>query len=448
MIVNTNAPHPARRFLLIVAILIGWLLLAPKSALAQACSAPNYIAWPAANPVWKLCWTAPNNSSGVDGSGLELSDVYYKNVKIFYKANIPILNVKYDPGGCGGASLSYRDWMWEYQPFQTNNIIAPGYAEPTTPPTTVCNHPGTDAGSFSGVAVQKLLDRLVITTQLRAGWYRYIHQWTFFADGSIEPRIFFTAVANACTNLAHHHNGYWRFDVDLGDPANDVIEESNGGVWAALNESSRKKDTTQPKWRVRDKATNNMVEFSTGIGTGDDAANTFAVADAWALAFQDAETDDGGATTGVDADKEHIDRFINGENIINGNDIVLWYRSGTYHNGDGAMCDQTGPNLKVRLAGAPPPPPTIPVAPSSLRATPVASGSSTLTWLDNSNNENGFKIERSISGGAYVQIASVAANVTSYKATGLTASRSTIYRFRVRAFNTAGDSAYSNIASP
>lgn len=442
---NTNIQLAARRILFIIALLIGWLVIAPKAAHAQACSAPNYIAWPAANPVWKLCWTAPSNSSGIDGSGLELTDVYYKDVKVFYKAHIPLLNVKYDPGGCGGSSLSYRDWLWEYQPFQANNVIAPGYAEPTVPPTTVCNHPGTDAGSFSGVAVQKLADRLVLTSQLRAGWYRYIHQWTFFADGSIEPRIFFTAVANACTNLAHHHNGYWRFDVDLGDPASDVIEESNGGAWTALNEAIRKKDAVQPKWRVRDKVSNNAIEFSTG--TGDDVANSFAVADAWSLAYQDAETDDGGATTGVDADKEHLDKYVNGENIAGGSDIVLWYRSGTYHSGDGAACDQTGPNLKVKLAGAPPPP-TIPAAPSTLRATPIVSGSSTLTWLDNANNEDGFKIERSISGGTFSQIATVGANVTSYKATGLTVSRSTIYRFRVRAFNTAGNSAYSNTVSP
>lgn len=427
-----------------VATCAGWLAVAPGTAQAQACAAPNYIAWPATNPVWKLCWTAPPNSLGIDGSGVDLHSVYYRDVKIFHRAHIPVINVKYDPGGCGGSDLSYRDWLNEYQAFEANNVISPGYAEPTVPPATVCNHPGTDAGTFAGVAVQKLADRLVISSQLKAGWYRYIHEWTFFADGTIAPRMYFTAVANACTGLAHRHNAYWRFDVDLGDSANDVIEESSGGMWAPLGEASRKKDTVQPKWRVRDRLSNHAVELTTG--GGDNLADTFAAADAWSLAFRSTEIDDGGATTGVDGDKEHIDNYVNGENIAAGADVVLWYRSGSYHAGETAGCDTTGPTMKVRLFSAPPPA-TIPAAPTSLQATPIASKRTTLTWTDNSGNEDGFKIERSISGAAFSQIATVGANVGSYTVPGLKSGGRT-YRFRVRAYNAAGDSAYSNIASP
>ncbi len=88
----------------------------------------------------------------------------------------------------------------------------------------------------------------------------------------------------------------------------------------------------------------------------------------------------------------------------------------------------------------------VPAAPSSLVATAVSSTQISLFWNDNSSNETGFKIERKTgAGGTYSQIATVAAGVTGYSNTGLTAG--TTYFYRVRATNAAGDSAYSNEAS-
>jgi hypothetical protein len=62
-----------------------------------------------------------------------------------------------------------------------------------------------------------------------------------------------------------------------------------------------------------------------------------------------------------------------------------------------------------------------------------------LAWIDNSANEDGFKIERRIgTAGTFVQIATVGSNVTSYTDSNL--SDGTSYCYRVKAFNTAGDS--------
>ena len=64
-----------------------------------------------------------------------------------------------------------------------------------------------------------------------------------------------------------------------------------------------------------------------------------------------------------------------------------------------------------------------------------------LTWVDNSNNETGFKIERStVTTGPFSQIATVGANVTSYIDANL--ANGTTYCYRVRAYNGAGDSSY------
>jgi tripartite motif-containing protein 71 len=69
-----------------------------------------------------------------------------------------------------------------------------------------------------------------------------------------------------------------------------------------------------------------------------------------------------------------------------------------------------------------------------------------LSWTDNSTDENGFKIERCQGNNCinFVEIAQVAANTSSYPNTGL--SSNTAYRYRVRAFNSGGNSGYSNIA--
>jgi hypothetical protein len=97
---------------------------------------------------------------------------------------------------------------------------------------------------------------------------------------------------------------------------------------------------------------------------------------------------------------------------------------------------------------SPTPTPTPPpAAPSNLTATAVSTSQINLAWTDNSNNEQGFKIER-CQGNActnFVEIAQVGANVTTFPNTGL--ARNTRYRYRVRAFNGGGNSAYSNIAT-
>src|SRR5437870_373542 len=69
----------------------------------------------------------------------------------------------------------------------------------------------------------------------------------------------------------------------------------------------------------------------------------------------------------------------------------------------------------------------------------------TLTWTDNSTNEDGFSIERKTGPtGTFAQIATVGPRVTSYIDSGIASV--TTYCYRLLAFNTAGNSAYSNEA--
>ncbi|HKB02951.1 MAG TPA: matrixin family metalloprotease, partial [Gemmataceae bacterium] len=118
---------------------------------------------------------------------------------------------------------------------------------------------------------------------------------------------------------------------------------------------------------------------------------------------------------------------------------------------DGATSDAFGMGAYTLTAQfsdsappAPPPAPTAPTAPAGLSATPASSSRVDLTWTDQSNNEDGFRVEQSADGTTFTFVANVGANATGYAVTGLSAS--TTYYFRVRAYNAVGDSAWSNTA--
>lgn len=81
----------------------------------------------------------------------------------------------------------------------------------------------------------------------------------------------------------------------------------------------------------------------------------------------------------------------------------------------------------------------VPAAPSSLGAIAVSSSQINLTWTDNANNEDGFRVDRKTGlGGTYALVATAGAGATSYNDIGLTSA--TQYYYRIFAFNNAGNS--------
>ena len=91
-------------------------------------------------------------------------------------------------------------------------------------------------------------------------------------------------------------------------------------------------------------------------------------------------------------------------------------------------------------AGAPP------AAPSGLIADPVSAGQVTLTWADESDNEFGFEIERSVNGGTTWELLDIAGpDSSSYDDFDVAAL--TTYTYRIWAYNSAGDSAFDGPVS-
>ncbi|HEY0007905.1 MAG TPA: S8 family serine peptidase [Tepidisphaeraceae bacterium] len=86
-----------------------------------------------------------------------------------------------------------------------------------------------------------------------------------------------------------------------------------------------------------------------------------------------------------------------------------------------------------------------PAAPSALTAAPASSSQIDLAWADNSTNEAGFRVYRSIDGVSFTEIASLGAGSTRFSNTGL--SSATTYSYQIVAFNQYGTSAGSNVAN-
>lgn len=119
---------------------------------------------------------------------------------------------------------------------------------------------------------------------------------------------------------------------------------------------------------------------------------------------------------------------------------TYWYRVRAYNTGGDSGYSNTASATTSAAT-------TAPAAPGNLAGSGASSSQVNLSWLDNSTNETGFKVERAASAtGPWSQVGTAAAGAISYAdTTGLAAS--TPYWYRVRAYNTAGDSPYSNTAT-
>ncbi|KAH6871252.1 copper amine oxidase [Thelonectria olida] len=285
--------------------------------------------------LWTLQAVRPAASSGHKGSGIELRHVKYKGKTVLYRAHVPILNVEYKPPLAAGCGPYYRDWQNEEYPLQcTGRNVAPGFRMCDSPAKTILDPPNRDGGDFGGVAVYVEGQEVVLKSQLRAGWYRYVSEWRFHVDGTLRPRFGFGAVYQPpfCVCQVHHHHVYWRLDFDIGTPGNNLVREFNKPpLFGSSNYHDKTYEIRRPKdashqrhWEISNTRTGNA--YSLIPGTNDGTSDSYGVGDIWVVRYHGNELDDGVSLVGGSASetKANIDMFLTGE-LVKDKDVVIWY---------------------------------------------------------------------------------------------------------------------------
>lgn len=303
--------------------------------------------------LWDFVVTRPASSSGTNGSGIELQFVNYKGKRVLRRANVPILNVKYDDDACG----PYRDWQYEEGMIEAHgNDVAPGFRLCPTPAKTILDS-GNDQGNFLGVAVyvDEANEEVVFVSEMEAGWYRYLSEWRFHTNGTIKPRFGFAAVNNSCVCNSHHHHVYWRLIFDVGDSKRNMVEEYNnppltGGTsnWHTIKyETKRLKNlSSNRRWRIRRQGKTEKG-YLIIPGPNDGIADNFGKGDIWFLRNRPHQFDDGVVAIGPPYEAL-IDGFVNHERIKD-KDVVIWYGAhfthDTMHADDETTGHIVGPDL-------------------------------------------------------------------------------------------------------
>ena len=112
---------------------------------------------------------------------------------------------------------------------------------------------------------------------------------------------------------------------------------------------------------------------------------------------------------------------------------TYWYKVTAWNNGG----ESGFSNEASVTTPAGPPPIEAPTAPSNLTTTVVGYNQVDLTWQDNSNNEDGFRVFRTNSGGStFYEKANLPASTTSYSDSNV--SQNSSYWYHIQAYNSAG----------
>ena len=324
------------------------------------------VSWPTNDPIFELCYLGPNTSSSVDGSSLEIRDVYLNGHYAIERSHIPMLFADYDDG-----HTCYRDWKDTLSNFlKADQVENPTRAAITTcdvsiSPTqqvescpffdlstaTVGDKVGSAADCFAGVQVEKYADRMVLTTNHSAEWYKYSSRYTFYLDGRIEPRFGFGNSNGTNSHITHWHHAYWRVNFDIDGPDDDQVF-TDANLMNAEFFDLRNQGTNR-NWTVKDSVTGRgyRVEASAEdyLVSGQTTGNLFHTTDVMVTKYKLynngtlTEYSDSPGQNNLNNCAMNQNQLVNGETLV-GEDVVFWYRAAVNDIANqGMVCKFAGP---------------------------------------------------------------------------------------------------------
>lgn len=302
-----------------VALVVLTLLLG--NALPAAAQSGHTSWWP-----WSFDWEVK------DGAAIGLRNVYYKGELVIYRANLPVIRVRYN----GGTTYADRIY-WE-------NLLTGGdlCGVPFGCGIKVCQRSLNVGGrNWLEIGVWVILDQ-----------YRLFPSWILSDDGYIRPLLWSSGLQ---LHENHKHHPYWRVDFDINGAAGDQVfvwdnnrpNEGWGPGWHkyTIEENAVKNPATARRWYVRDNATGHGVWIFPGVNDGfaDGFSNFDLAARLYHYPVENCPwpglyPDDVGELQGK-----------NGENIAE-KDVVVWYVPHLFHDASDGGCawHWTGPLFKVQ----------------------------------------------------------------------------------------------------
>ena len=274
------------------AVLVGMILSAVVTVPLAAQS--GHTVWGA----WTFDWEV------VGGNGLALRNVSFNNKYMIYKANLPVIRVRYDHS-CGPYA-DRIDW---------SNLV----------PISNCGDQKLCQKSYSSGG----RNWLEVAVYARIGAYHLYQAWYLSHDGWIRAQLWSKGLQ---CDVDHDHHPYWRIDFDVAGAPSDQIfvydnnrpDEGWGPGWHKhtneLNET--KNPATNRRWVVRDHPGGQLAWVIPDAADG--VADWFSTKDAASRRYQGAEDQPwpfgGGGHLGYD----------NGEDIQE-KDVVYWYVCHLHH---------------------------------------------------------------------------------------------------------------------
>jgi primary-amine oxidase len=212
---------------------------------------------------------------------------------------------------------------------------------------------------------------LVVWCSSRLGNYVYFTRWRFRSDGVFMPQAGLTGklehtrpgtASDAYGTVvqrareagvyapSHVHNFYYRLDLDVDGPENDVVEEFNhrqveprrslrsaDGWTPLLTETSRPLSAeTFRTWRVVDRGSTNanghprsweLIPGGNGVFRGA-ASEAFTHGDFWVTRYRPSELPL--SASDPRPIKRALPAYVNGESVA-GEDVVIWYVMHVHH---------------------------------------------------------------------------------------------------------------------